>query len=105
MSFLADPPLLYAAGHELARRDATPAAGGAVLAVFYAVSIPLYLDQRWIRWFWRLLPARSGRDWMLNSGVTRFDPGRAGPGTHVVAVLFFAVVYPGALWAGWRRGT
>lgn len=103
MSFLADPPLLYATGYELARRGAPPAAAGAVLGVFYGVSIPLYLDQRWIRWFWRLLPARSGRDWMLNSGVTRFDPDAAGTGTHVLAALIFAVVYPLALWAGWRR--
>src|SRR3954468_22485439 len=104
MSFLADPPLLYATGYELGRRKAPPAAGGAVLGVFYGVSIALYLDQRWIRWFWRFLPARSGRDWMLNSGVTRFDPDAAGPRTHALAVLIFAVVYPVALLAGWRRG-
>ena len=105
MSFLADPPLLYATGYELGRREAPPAAGAAVLAVFWGVSVPLYLDQRWIRWFWRALPARSGRDWMLNSGVTRFDPEAAGTRTHVLAVLIFALVYPAALWAGWRRAT
>jgi len=91
MSFLADPPLLYATGHQLGRRKAPPATGSGVLALFYAVSIPLYVSRR-------------GRGFMLNSFVLRFDPEAAGPRTHVVAALIFAIVYPLALVAGWRRG-
>ncbi len=107
VSFLADPPLLYATGREIGRRAPAPARrplAAATLALFWGVSIPLYLDQRWIGWFWRLLPARSGRDWMLNSGVLRLDPDGAGPPTHAAAALLFAVAYPLALVAGLRRG-
>ena len=111
MSFLIDPPWLYANGRAYGqltreapdpRRDAMFVAG--TMALFWGVSIALYLDQRWIGWFWRFLPARSGRDWMINSGVTRFDPSAAGSATHALAALIFAVAYPLALLAGWRRG-
>ena len=105
MSFLADPPLLYAAGRAIAHE---PDAGrrrllaGAALGLFYGVSVPLYLEQRWIRPFWRILGARGGRDFMLNSRILRLDADAAGPRTHVVAALLFAVVYPLALAAGMR---
>ena len=80
MSFLIDPALLYSSGRTYgqltrstphAKRDA--AFGAATMALFWGVSIPLYLDQRWTRPIWRACRARSGRDWMLNSGVTRLD--------------------------------
>ena len=45
------------------------------MAVFWGVSIPLYLNRRWTRPLWRACRARSGRDWMINSGVLANDPG------------------------------
>ncbi len=110
MSFLIDPALLYSSGRAYGqatrsttrgRRDA--AFGAATMALFWGVSIPLYLDQRWTRPIWRACRARSGRDWMLNSGVTRLDPRRAGTATHAVAAGMFAT-YPYWLWRGILAG-
>ncbi len=92
MSFLIDPALLYTHGRSYGqltrsapdrKRDA--AFGAATMAVFWGVSVPLYLDQRWTRPIWQACRARSGRDWMLNSGVTRLDWQGAGAATHMVA--------------------
>lgn len=109
MSFLIDPPLLYANGRAYARltreqpedprRDAAFAA--ATMAVFWGVSVALYLDRPWTRPIWRLCRSASGRDWMLNSGVLRLDPDRAGPPTHAVSAAIFAT-YPYWLWRGLR---
>ncbi len=73
------------------------------MAVFWGVSIPLYLDHRWTRPIWRACRARSGRDWMLNSGVTRLDARGAGAATHAVAAAIFAT-YPYWLWRGIQTG-
>ena len=91
MSFLIDPPWLYANGRayaalapERAQGRTAAAAGAATMAVFWGVSISLYLNRPWTRWIWRLCRARDGRDWMLNSGVLRLDQqrGRAGRRTR-----------------------
>jgi hypothetical protein len=110
MSFLIDPPWLYATGHAYARtapeawRGRRAAAlGAATMAAFYGTSVSLYLDRPWTRPIWRACRAASGRDWMLNSGVFRFDFRRPGRATHAIAALLFAT-YPFALVAGYRRG-
>ena len=110
MSFLIDPPWLYANGRvyaalapERAQGRTAAAAGAATMAVFWAVSISLYLDKAWTGPVWRLCRAAGGRDWMLNSGVLRLDPDAAGPRTHAVSALLFAS-YPYWLWRGWRDG-
>jgi hypothetical protein len=111
MSFLIDPPLLYSGGRTYARltRDSKPspardaAAGAAYMAVFWGVSVGLYLDQGWTRPVWRMCRAASGRDWMLNSGVFKFDWQAAGPRTHKLSAGVFAT-YPLWLWLGVRRG-
>ena len=87
MSFLIDPALLYAGGRTYA--VTTPPeertlgndlrVGAQTMAFFYAVSVGLYLDHEWTKPIWRPVRAKSGRDWMLNSGVTRFDAAKAGP--------------------------
>lgn len=110
MSFLIDPVLLYAGGRAYARavaperrsaaRDAT--AGAATMALFWGVSVGLYLERPSTRWLWRLCRAESGRDWMLNSGVLAIDHRRAGPRTHAVAVALF-LTYPLWLWMGMRH--
>jgi hypothetical protein len=105
-----DPPLLYASGRSYARL--TPGAPNATrdglyqavtMAAFWGVSVSLYANRRWTRPIWRACLARSGRDWMLNSGVLRLDPERAGPVTHAISGAIFAT-YPVWLWLGVRDG-
>ena len=103
MSFLIDPPWLYANGRALARtgRPAPLAAG--TMAVFWGVSIPLYLNQRWTKPVWRLCRADSGRDWMLNSGVFAIDHEQPSMRTHAISAAIFAT-YPLWLYLGYRHG-
>ena len=106
MSFLIDPPWLYANGRVLAARVPPPQRdrlAAATLGVFVITSVSLYLDRAWTRPIWRLCRARSGRDWMLNSGVLGLDERAAGPVTHAVSAALFAT-YPYWLWRGWRDG-
>ena len=110
MSFLIDPPWLYANGQAYARLApervqgrAAASLGAATMAIFWATSISLYLNRGWTRGIWRACRAEDGRDWMLNSGVFRFDHRNAGPGTHAVAAAIFAT-YPLWLWLGHRSG-
>jgi hypothetical protein len=110
MSFLIDPPLLYASGRAYSvatreaadpRRDAAVAA--ATMAVFWGVSVSLYQNRRWTKPIWWLCRAESGRDWMLNSGVLRLDWRKAGMLTHAISSAIFAT-YPYWLWRGLRGG-
>jgi hypothetical protein len=105
VSFLIDPPWLYANGRAYAKLapEHGTALGAATIAAFWAVSISLYGNQRWTRPIWRLCRAEDGRDWMLNSGVFRFDHRNSGPVTHATAAALFAS-YPLWLWLGWRDG-
>ncbi|MCW2990448.1 MAG: hypothetical protein JWM73_1042 [Solirubrobacterales bacterium] len=110
MSFLIDPALLYSGGRTYAAvvpDDArTPARDAALMAaymaVFWGVSVGLYLDQGWTKPVWKACRAESGRDWMLNSGVLKLDWRKAGTGTHAVSAAIFAT-YPVWLWLGMRR--
>ena len=86
MSFLIDPPWLYANGRayaalapERAQGRTAAAAGAATMAVFWGVSVSLYLNRPWTRLDLAACRARDGRDWMLNSGVLRLDHEHAGP--------------------------
>jgi hypothetical protein len=110
VSFLIDPSWLYANGRayaalapERAQGRAAAVAGAATLAAFWGVSVSLYLNSRWTRPIWKACGAEDGRDWMLNSGVLRFDHRRAGAGTHAASAALFAS-YPLWLWLGWRHG-
>ncbi len=110
MSFLIDAPWLYASGRAYAAvtadepdrpgRDAAVAA--ATMAVFWGVSVPLYLNRSWTRPIWRACRARSGRDWMINSGVLRLDDRRESTAGHLLAGAIFAS-YPLWLWLGMRH--
>lgn len=108
MSFLLDPALLYAGGRTYRRIEASAdpardaAVGAAFMVVFWGVSVGLYLNQGWTKPVWKLCRAQSGRDWMLNSGVLRFDFQDAGRRTHIVSALIFAT-YPLWLALGMRR--
>jgi hypothetical protein len=106
MSFLIDPPWLYATGRVYGRLlpERTPAARAihtATAGAFLATSISLYLDRPWTRPIWRACRAESGRDWMLNSGVFGFDHRRAGAPAHAISALLFAT-YPWWLLLGER---
>jgi hypothetical protein len=106
MSFLIDPPWLYATGRAYGRLlpERTPAARAvhtATASLFLGTSVSLYLDRPWTRPIWKACRAQSGREWMLNSGVFRFDAGRAGWRTHLVAALLF-LTYPWWLLLGER---
>lgn len=107
MSFLADPPMLVASGVGIARlapdEHSARVAERAVLAAFLVTSIGLYVEAPFTRWLWRLCRARSGRDWMLNSGVFSFDETAAGWGTHALAAAIFAT-YPLWVRVGRRLG-
>lgn len=107
MSFLVDPPLLVATGAALGRSSlddkGTRAAEATVLGVFLGTSISLYAEAPWTRPVWRLCRARSGRDWMINSGVFDFAYERPGTVTNAVAALAFST-YPMWLELGVRLG-
>jgi hypothetical protein len=104
MSFLIDGPWLYANGRAIARATDNPAPLAAgTMAVFWGVSIPLYLNQRWTRPIWRACRATSGRDWMINSGVLKVDAEHPTRRTHAISAAIFAT-YPLWLWLGLRQG-
>jgi hypothetical protein len=105
MSFLIDPPWLYATGRAAANHVEPQTAtklGAATMAVFWGTSISLYLDKRWTKPIWEACRADSGRDWMLNSGVFKFPYKRVGRRTHAVSALLFAS-YPYWLWLGYEH--
>jgi hypothetical protein len=106
MSFLIDPPWLYATGRVYGRLmpEPTPAARAvhtATAGAFLATSISLYMNRPWTRPIWQRCHAQDGRDWMLNSGVLHIDHRRAGARTHLVSALIFAT-YPWWLALGER---
>jgi hypothetical protein len=103
MSFLIDGPWLYANGRAIARTGHPTELAAGTMAVFWGVSIPLYLNQRWTRPIWRVCRAESGRDWMLNSGVLKLDHRRPSRRTHAFSAAIFAT-YPLWLWLGYRHG-
>ncbi len=105
MSFLIDGPWLYANGRAIAElpEETQEPLAAATIGVFLITSISLYLNLGWTRWIWELCRARSGRDWMVNSGVLSIDETRIGPRGHVLSALIFAT-YPLWLWLGLRAG-
>lgn len=107
MSFLIDPPWLYATGRLYGRvmpepTTASRAVSTASTAAFLLTSVSLYLERPWTRPIWRACHATSGRDWMLNSGVLRIDARAAGRRTHLLSTLIFAT-YPFWLALGIRH--
>jgi hypothetical protein len=108
VSFLIDPPWLYATGQVYGRLmpERTPAAravSGVTAGVFLTTSVSLYLDRPWTRRIWEVCRAESGRDWMLNSGVFELDHRRVSRRAHIVSALIFAT-YPAWLLLGERAG-
>ncbi len=101
MSFAIDPPLLVASGAAIeaavgederrARRLRT-----GVAALFAGVSLALYANLPGLGGLWRPFGARSGREFMLTSGLARVAERRMRPTQHLGALSLF-LLYP--LWA------
>lgn len=111
MSFLVDPPWLYANGRAYARLapeeaqgGAAKAAGTACLAAFWTAGVSLYLNAPYTRPLWPLLPGRDGRDFMVNFPGLRVGTKRRTGRLDAAAAAIFLVVYPLALWLGWDSG-
>jgi hypothetical protein len=101
MSFVIDPPLLVASGAaiEVAAGGDEAAARrlrGGVVALFVGVSLALYANAPGLERLWRPFGSRSGREFMLTSGLARIDERRISPARHAAALSLFAL-YP--LWA------
>jgi hypothetical protein len=105
MSFLIDGPWLYANGRAIAElpEERQDAIAGATIGVFLITSISLYLNARWTKPIVWMCRARSGRDWMINSGVFKIDETAVGPRGHILSALIFST-YPFWLWLGLRDG-
>ena len=111
MSFLADPPALYAAGEAYARAvpesgqgRAAGVVGAGVVGTFLAVSVSLWLDLPWVRPLARAFGSRSGTEFMLSNGAFRVDGVRKlDTRTHALAGLAF-LTYPLWYWLGWDHG-
>src|SRR5687767_8255134 len=108
MSFLIDGPWLYANGRAIAAvtgddEDAARPLLAGTIALFLGVSVPLYLNVGWTERIWRACRARSGRDWMINSGVLRIDETKVSRRGHLLSAAIFST-YPLWLLAGYRRG-
>ena len=113
-SFLLDPPMLVGSGwlatrltsplHGRRREQALKALEALTVGGFVVTSASLYLNLGWTRWIWRMCRAESGRDWMLNSGVFRFDHRNVSPRTHAVSAGILAT-YPAWLVLGMRLGS
>src|SRR3954471_7839896 len=97
MSFVLDPPLLVASGaaiERLGRDDATARRlGAATVATFVGVSLALYANAPGLRAIWGPFGARSGREFMLTSGLARVDERAMTPARHAAALSLFAA-YP-----------
>jgi len=112
-SFLIDPPWLVSIGYLYAKVTGKLVGDAerrsrvrkyldlATLGAFYATSISLYFNLEWTRWIWEMCRAESGRDWMINSGVFRFDHRNVSPRGHALAAAIFAT-YPLWLKLGYR---
>jgi hypothetical protein len=101
VSFVIDPPLLVASGIAIEAaagedEDRARRFRAGVTALFIGVSLALYANAPGLDRIWRPFGARSGREFMLTSGMARVDERRMSAGRHAAAISLFAL-YP--LWA------
>lgn len=106
MSFLLDPPLLFASGMLIERQlppDRRDVAEAAALGVFFGGSFGLYHNVPGLGVLWRPFRARNGRDFMWNSGVFGVSTEQASWSLHAAAGAIFAT-YPFFIKLGRRFG-
>ena len=105
VSFLLDPPLLVAAGAAIERTAPSPQAArklsSATVALFIGVSAALYANVPGLGAWWKPFRARSGREFMLSSGLGRVDTESLSRAQHASALSLF-VLYPAWLALGRR---
>ncbi len=103
MSFLLDPPLLVASGAAIEKLGADGrqrrAASTAAVTLFVGVSGLLYANAPGLSYFWKPFGSRSGRDFMLGSGLVEIDQSSLTPARHALVLSQFAL-YPLWLAAG-----
>lgn len=99
MSFLLDPPLLVASGAAIERLldEAAPARclRTGTLTTFVTVSLALYANAPGLSVIWGPFGCRSGREFMLTSGLGHIDEDGITARHHICALSLFAL-YP--LW-------
>jgi hypothetical protein len=107
VSFLTDPPWLYANGRayarlapESAQGRTAKAAAAATIATFLAGGLAFYLDHPWTRPLTRSLGYRNGREFMFGFPLPA-PPARELP--DALGAAAFAT-YPLWLWLGWDSG-
>ena len=104
MSFVLDPPLLVVSGAAIERSGVDEPTGrrlrAATLVTFVGVSLGLYANAPGLRAIWGPFGARSGREFMLTSGLARVDERAMTPARHAAALSLFAA-YP--LWLALGR--
>ena len=106
MSFVLDPPLLFAAGVLIERsleEDRRDIAEAATLGVFFAGSFGLYNNVPGLGLLWRPFRAQNGRDFMWNSGVFNMNTDELDSSAHAAAGGIFAT-YPFFIKLGRRLG-
>jgi hypothetical protein len=106
MSFLFDPPMLFAAGVLIERRlpsDRRDLAEAATLGVFFGGSFALYNNVPGLGVLWRPFSAQNGRDFMWNSGVFGVRTAEMRWPLHAAAGAIFAT-YPLFIKLGRRLG-
>lgn len=107
MSFVIDPPLLVGSGAAIGRYvDDSRLSRGlqlATLATFVGVSAALYANHPATDPLRRPFGARSGREFMLTSGLARVNERAMSRGQHALALSQFAL-YPAWLALGVRLG-
>jgi hypothetical protein len=101
VSFVIDPPLLVASGAAIEATTGNDPARArrlrlAITGLFVGVSVALYANSPGLGRIWRPFGARSGREFMLTSGLGRLDGRPLGPSRHAAALSLF-LLYP--LWA------
>jgi hypothetical protein len=110
MSFLIDPFLLVVCGAVIVwlrnrglyrvTPHVTKILGGLVLAMFWVIAGSLYLNLGWFDWMWLWTGrAVTGRDFMINSCVFRFEYTFTSGVIDVVALVLFGL-YPVWLYCG-----
>lgn len=99
MSFLIDPPLLLASGAAIERAAPDPRTARRLrigtVATFVGVSLALYSNLPGLHRIWGPFGSRSGREFMLTSGLSRVNERRMSAIQHAAALSLF-LLYP--LW-------
>lgn len=98
MSFLLDPPLLVGCGAAAqAIAGDSPRQSDVIRAVtvgsFLGISLALYANVEPVARRWPLLGARSGREFMITSGLAHIDERKMTTLQHAAALSLFTL-YP-----------